>query len=73
MYCGCQPATAEYLRLSSVVAYIILSQYEIKAWAYIRGPAVGPDVVVDEAAAISVPAIGLSLPLSKSYAGIDFD
>jgi Uma2 family endonuclease len=66
---------AEYLRLPSVVAYIILSQYEIKAWAYIKGSAgsLGPDVVVDEAAGISVPAIGVSLSLSKIYAGIDFD
>jgi Uma2 family endonuclease len=66
---------AEYLRLPSVAAYIILSQYEIKAWVYIRGSteSLGPDVVVDEAAAISVPAIGVNLPVSKIYAGIDFD
>jgi len=66
---------AEYLRLPSVAAYIILSQYEIKAWVYIRGSteSLGPDVVVDEAAVISVPAIGVNLPLSKIYAGIDLD
>jgi Uma2 family endonuclease len=66
---------AEYLRLPSVAAYVIFSQYEIKAWAYIRGSAgsLGPDVVVDETATISVPAIGVNLPVSKIYAGIDFD
>jgi Uma2 family endonuclease len=50
---------AEYLRLPSVAAYIILSQYGVKAWAYIKGSAgsLGPDVVVDEAAAIRVPQL----------------
>jgi Uma2 family endonuclease len=66
---------AEYLRLPSVAAYVIFSQHEIKAWVYIRGSAgsLGPDVVVDETTVISVPAIGVNLPVSKIYAGIDFD
>src|SRR5215510_14766959 len=66
---------AEYLRLPSVVAYVVLSQDEIKAWVYIKGSAgsLGPDVVVGEANTIGVPALGVELPLSMIYAGIDFD
>jgi Uma2 family endonuclease len=66
---------AEYLRLSSVVAYVVLSQDEIKAWVYIKGSAgsLGPDVIVGEANTIGVPALGVELPLSMIYAGIDFD
>jgi Uma2 family endonuclease len=66
---------AEYLRLSSVVAYVVLSQDEIKAWVYIKGSAgsPGPDVIVGETNTIGVPALGVELPLSTIYAGIDFD
>jgi Uma2 family endonuclease len=66
---------AEYLRLSSLLAYLVLSQDEVKAWAYIRGserfPA--PQVIAGVDETVSVPALAVELPLADIYAGIDFD
>ena len=66
---------AEYLRLPGLAAYLVLAQDEVKAWVYIRGseqlPA--PQVVAGIDATISVPALGLDLPLADIYAGIEFD
>jgi Uma2 family endonuclease len=66
---------AEYLRLPSLVAYLVLAQDEVKAWVYIRGsdqfPA--PQVVAGEGATISITALGTDLPLADIYADIEFD
>ena len=66
---------AEYLRLPSLVAYLVLAQDEVKAWVYIRGsdqfPA--PQVVSGADAPIKIPALGIELPLADIYAGIEFD
>jgi len=67
---------AEYLQLSSLAAYLIFAQDEIKAWAYARsgeGPfPPGPQIFAGADAAIGIQALGLELRLSDVYAGIDF-
>jgi len=54
---------AEYLRLPSLLAYLVLAQDEVKAWVYIRNsdqfPA--PQVVAGEDATISIPALDVDL------------
>jgi Uma2 family endonuclease len=66
---------AEYMRLSSVAAYLILSQDEIKAWVYVKGAAddLRPDVVDRAGASISVAAFGINLPLSEIYADVELN
>jgi Uma2 family endonuclease len=65
--------TAEYLRIPSLLAYIILSQDEPKVWVYARTDAkfaAGPAVITGTEAAIRTPALQLELPLADLYAGI---
>ena len=66
---------AEYLRLPSLVAYLVLAQDEVKAWVYIRGsdqfPA--PQVVAGMDEMISIPSLGIELRLADIYAAIEFD
>ena len=65
--------TAEYLRIPSLLAYIILSQDEPKAWVWIRAGTEftpGPAVLGDPAAIMQIPALRLELPLAELYAGI---
>ena len=63
---------AEYLRLPSLAAYLVLDQDEVKAWVYVKGlPA--PQVVTGAAATISISPLGIDLPLAEIYAGIEFD
>jgi Uma2 family endonuclease len=66
---------AEYLQLPSLRAYLVLSQDEPKAWAWLReeepfapGPTLfqGPDTV------IPVAALQIELPLAEVYAGAAF-
>jgi len=66
---------AEYMRLSSVTAYLILSQDEIKAWVYAKGAAdyLRSEVVDRASASISVAALGIDLPLSEIYADVEFN
>ena len=68
-------AASEYLGLSSVVAYLVLSQEEIKGWIYFRDAGLpgGPKIVVGEQETISVPALGIELPLAEIYADIEFE
>jgi Uma2 family endonuclease len=64
---------AEYLRIPSLLAYLVLSQDEPKAWVWIRGdetfPA-GPEVVTGDDAAIRIARLKLELPLAELYAGL---
>ena len=66
---------AEYLRLPSLAAYLVLSQEEIKAWVYMKEPQwpPGPEMVAGASATITVPALGIDLPLAEIYRGIEFD
>jgi Uma2 family endonuclease len=64
---------AEYLQLSSLLAYIVLSQDEPKAWVYVRTGAQftpGPAVIGGTEAAIRIAALQLELPMADIYAGI---
>jgi Uma2 family endonuclease len=64
---------AEYLRLPSLRAYLVLSQDEPKAWAWIRedGPfAPGPARFCGNEAVIPIAALQLELPLAELYAGM---
>jgi Uma2 family endonuclease len=66
---------AEYLRLPSLATYLVLSQDEVKAWVFVKGPSQlpAPEVVAGPAERIPIPALGLELPLADIYADVDFD
>ena len=61
---------AEYLRLSGLSAYVVLSQDEPKAWVWVRGttgfPA-GAEVIAGNDAVIAIPALSIELPLAEIY------
>lgn len=68
--------SAEFLRLPTLAAYLVLAQDEAKAWAWIMTAdrfSPGPAVVGGEDAIIRVPALELELPLAELYAGITFE
>jgi Uma2 family endonuclease len=61
---------AEYLRLPSLHAYVVLAQDEPKAWVWVRGPqgfGAGPQVLTGADAVIRVAALGIELPLAEIY------
>jgi Uma2 family endonuclease len=67
---------AEYLELQSLLAYIVLSQDEPKAWMWSRMSASaqfasGPKVISGPAAIITVGALQLELPMADIYAGVE--
>jgi len=65
---------AEYLRIPSLFAYIVLSQDEPKGWVYARAGAQftpGPVVIYGTEAIIRVAALQLELPMANIYAGIE--
>jgi Uma2 family endonuclease len=67
---------AEYLRIPCLLAYIILSQDEPKAWAWTRSAAEftpAPAVIAGRGAIVRIPALQLELPLVELYAGIAMD
>ena len=65
---------AEYLGLSSVAVYLVLSQDEVKAWVYTKDPDhLRPHVVDGKGDSISVSALGIDLPLSEIYADVEFN
>jgi Uma2 family endonuclease len=61
---------AEYLRIPSVLAYMVLSQDEPKAWIYLRTDQhlQAPEQVLGADAVIHVPALRLDLPMAEIYA-----
>jgi Uma2 family endonuclease len=64
---------AEYLQTPSLLAYIVLSQDEPKAWVHARsgaGFAAGPVVVTGMEAKIQIAALQLELPMADIYAGL---
>ncbi len=68
--------SAEYLRLPSLVAYLVFAQDQIKAWVWTRGPAgfaSGPDVLEGKDAVIRIEALGIDLPLAEIYARVRMD
>ena len=64
---------AEYLRLPSLLAYLVFSQDEPKAWVWLRGDTSfvpGPQVIAGQDGEIVIPALGLDLRLADVYAGV---
>jgi Uma2 family endonuclease len=66
---------AEYLGLASVAAYVVLSQDEPKAWAWVRGKSgfsAGAEVMMGDNR-IQIPAFSIELPLDEIYRGVMSD
>jgi Uma2 family endonuclease len=63
---------AEYLRIPSVLAYMVLSQDEPKAWVYLRtnSQLQAPELIIGADAVIRVADLNLDLPMAEIYAGI---
>jgi Uma2 family endonuclease len=68
--------SAEYLRLPSLMVYLVIAQDQIKAWVWTRGPAgfpSGPDVLEGDAAVVRIEPLGVDLPLAEVYARVRMD
>jgi len=66
---------AEYLKLPSLMAYLVLSQDEPKAWLWARSAgefAAGAEVYAGIEAVLRITALGLELALSDIYSDIKF-
>jgi Uma2 family endonuclease len=66
----------EYLRLPSLLAYLVFSQDEPRAWIWAResgGFASEPKVLDGMGSIIRLPALKVELPLSEIYAEVKFD
>jgi|SRR5579872_2558695 len=62
---------AEYMRLRTLHAYIVLSQDEPKAWVWVRREAgfpAGAEVILGDGV-IMIPGLSAELPLSDLYRG----
>jgi Uma2 family endonuclease len=67
---------AEYLELPSLLAYIVLSQDERKAWMWSRAStsaqfAPGPKVILGTEDVIPIGGLQLELPIADIYAGTE--
>jgi len=61
---------AENFHLASLLAYLVLSQDEAKAWVWLRGEAgftAGAEVVAGHDRVIRIPALTVELPLAEIY------
>lgn len=64
---------AEYLRIPSLLAYMVFSQDEPKAWVFVRADAhimVGPELISGTEAVVRIAALQLELPMADIYAGV---
>jgi len=64
---------AEYLRLPSLRAYLVVAQDEMKAWVWTRGAegiAPGAAVLEGKEAVVRVDALGIDLPFAEIYARV---
>jgi Uma2 family endonuclease len=66
---------AEYQRIPSLLAYLVLSQDEPKAWVFLRTDAhlLAPELISGTDALIRVADLNLDLPMGEIYAGIKTD
>jgi Uma2 family endonuclease len=64
---------AEYQQIPTVLAYLVLSQDEPKAWVYLRADAqssmLAPELITGIDDFIRIPALNLELPMREIYAG----
>jgi Uma2 family endonuclease len=61
---------AKYLRIPSLLAYLVVAQDEIKAWVWARGSngfVPGADVLKDNEAVIHIEPLGIDLPFAEVY------
>jgi Uma2 family endonuclease len=60
---------AEYVRIPSLLAYLVIAQDEMKAWVWVRGPNgfAGADVLKGDDAVIRIPPLGIDLPFAEVY------
>jgi Uma2 family endonuclease len=66
---------AEYLQIPSLVAYLVLSQDEPKAWLWLRRDgqfSPGAEIANGIDAILRIPRLGSQLPLAEIYSGIKF-
>jgi len=66
---------AEYLRLPSLLAYLVFAQDEMKAWVWTRGPTNFPasaDVLEGESAVVRIARLALDLPFAAVYERVRF-
>lgn len=63
---------AEYLRLPSLLAYLVVAQDEPKVWLFLRGAGgfQGPHVVAGLDASVAMSPLGLDLPMAQIFAGV---
>jgi Uma2 family endonuclease len=64
---------AEYLRIPSLLAYVVFSQDDPKAWMWERATehfTAGPRVISGNEAVVSIAELKLELPVVEIYAGI---
>ncbi|MDC7982723.1 Uma2 family endonuclease [Rhodoplanes sp. TEM] len=64
---------AEYLRLPSLLAYLVVAQDEPKVWFWVREGdrfSPGPHVVESLDAAVAISPLGLDLPMTDIFAGV---
>jgi len=65
----------EYVRLSSLLAYLVLTQDEPKARVWVRGArgsSPKPKVIEGLDAVIKIASLGIDLPLGEIYAGAEY-
>jgi Uma2 family endonuclease len=65
---------AEYLRLPTLAAYLVLAQDEIKAWLWQRGEGgfpPGPAVIAGHDQVVRIASPALDLPLATLYTGLE--
>jgi Uma2 family endonuclease len=61
---------AEYLRIPSLLAYLVITQDEMKAWVWVRSPNGFPptaEVLKGGEAVIHVEPLGIDLPFAEVY------
>lgn len=71
--CDLGDKAAEYLKLPSLGAYLVLSQDEPKVWVWVRnasGFTPGPDVVKGHDRVLRITALAIDVPVSEIYEGI---
>lgn len=62
--------SAEYLRLPSLLAYLVLAQDQAKAWVWTRSNSdfgAAPDVVAGDEGIVRIPPLSIELPLFEIY------
>lgn len=66
---------AEYLRLPSLLAYLVFAQDEMKAWVWTRGPTSFPasaEVFEGEGAIVRIERLAVDLPFAAVYDRVRF-